>query len=173
MDTIVPCGAPAPDFTLNDLQGRPCSLKQARGRILVLVFWSAECPWAERAEQAIRSWQAEWGEKVLVWWVAANTSEPLELLRKVAEARCLPVVLHDERAAVADLYGAQTTPHVFVIDAAGILRYQGSVDDVTFRQRTPSRYYLAEAIQALLAGQAPEPAVTPAFGCTIVRLLAG
>jgi len=173
MDTVIPCGAQAPDFTLNDLHGRPHSPKQARGRILVLVFWSAECPWAERADQAIRSWQAEWGEDVLVWWIAANASEPLELLQKAAAARRLPVVLYDRQAAVADLYGAQVTPHVFVVDAAGILRYQGGVDDITFRQRVPSRYYLNEAVQALLAGRTPEPSVTPAFGCTIVRLSGG
>jgi hypothetical protein len=56
-----------------------------------------------------------------------------------------------------------------VIDQAGLLRYQGAVDDVTFRQRTPTRYYLREAVEALLAGRQPQPQETPPYGCTVVR----
>jgi hypothetical protein len=70
---------------------------------------------------------------------------------------------------VADLYQALTTPHVFVIDRDGILRYAGAVDDVSFRQRRPTRFYLDEAVEALLDGQLPAVAETPAYGCTIVR----
>ena len=70
---------------------------------------------------------------------------------------------------MADAWGAQTTPHVFVVDEAGVLRYQGAVDDVTFRQREPKRFYVKEAVDALLAGRLPEIASTPAYGCTIVR----
>ena len=73
------------------------------------------------------------------------------------------------RQQVADLFGAQTTPHFFVLDQQGVLRYRGALDDVTFRQREPKNYYLHEAVQALLAGRLPEPAETPAYGCTIVR----
>jgi hypothetical protein len=71
---------------------------------------------------------------------------------------------------VADRYGAQTTPHLFVVDEAGVLRYAGAPDDVGFRQRVPSRDYLADAVGALLEGRAPEPASTAAFGCALVRM---
>jgi hypothetical protein len=56
-----------------------------------------------------------------------------------------------------------------VIDATGILRYRGAFDDVTFRQRTPARFYLKEAVEVLLAGKLPDPAETQPYGCTIVR----
>jgi hypothetical protein len=70
---------------------------------------------------------------------------------------------------VAGRYGALTTPHAFLIDRQGILRYRGAVDDVSFRQREPTRFYLREAVEAVLADQLPEvPEVQP-FGCTIVR----
>ena len=69
----------------------------------------------------------------------------------------------------SDLYAAVTTPHPYVLDQDGILRYQGALDDVTFRQRTPTRFYLRQAVEAVLAGHAPEPAQTSPYGCTIVR----
>jgi hypothetical protein len=58
---------------------------------------------------------------------------------------------------------------VFVIDRDGILRYQGAVDDVMFRQKIPTRFYLDEAIEALLARDLPEIQETSAYGCAIVR----
>ncbi len=101
--------------------------------------------------------------------IASNKSESVEALRTAAETRRLPMVLHDAHGAVADLFEAQTTPHVFVIDREGILRYRGSVDDVTFRQRTPTRFYLDLAVESLLEGHLPALTETPAYGCTIVR----
>jgi hypothetical protein len=62
-----------------------------------------------------------------------------------------------------------TTPHTFIVDREGILRYRGAVDDVTFRQRKAMRFFLEEAVEALLDGHLPEVAETPAYGCAIVR----
>jgi hypothetical protein len=56
-----------------------------------------------------------------------------------------------------------------VVDKEGILRYRGAVDDVKFRQRQATRFFLEEAIEALLDGRLPQLAETPAYGCTIVR----
>jgi hypothetical protein len=75
----------------------------------------------------------------------------------------------DAQGQVADLYGAITTPHVFILDREGILRYQGAVDNITFRKREATHFFLQEAVEALLAGRLPQPAETPAYGCTIVR----
>ncbi len=90
-------------------------------------------------------------------------------MAEAARIRRLPLVLVDREDVVADLYEAQTTPHVFVIDRDGILRYRGAVDDVTFRLRKPTRFFLDEAVEALLDGRLPALAETPAYGCTIVR----
>jgi hypothetical protein len=67
------------------------------------------------------------------------------------------------------MYVALTTPHLFVIDEGGILRYQGALDDVTFRRRTPTQEYLYQAVKSVLSGARPQQAVTPAYGCSIVR----
>ncbi len=90
-------------------------------------------------------------------------------MEEAARARRLPLVLFDAEHLVADLYEAVTTPHTFIVDREGILRYRGAIDDVTFRQRKATRFYLEEAVEALLDGRVPELQETPAYGCTIVR----
>jgi hypothetical protein len=102
-------------------------------------------------------------------YIASNLNEPEELLQTMSKERGLPVVLRDTHQIVANLYGAQTTPHLFVIDRTGILRYQGAFDDVSFRKRTSSIQYLDEAVEALLAGHSPNPEYSPPYGCAIVR----
>ena len=159
----------APDFTLRDLEGTPHALSKYRGRVVVVNFWSAECPWAERADSQLKQWLGGWGGRVVLLTVASNVNETQELIAEVARQRGLAPVLLDSGCRVADAWDAQTTPHVFVVDESGILRYQGALDDVTFRQREPKRFYVKEAVDALLAGRLPEVASTPAYGCTIVR----
>jgi hypothetical protein len=101
--------------------------------------------------------------------IAANRNESAEAVAEAARARRLPRILRDVEHVVADLYEAQTTPHTFVIDREGILRYRGAVDDVAFRQKIPTRFYVEAAVEALLEGRIPEAQATPAFGCVIVR----
>lgn len=110
-----------------------------------------------------------WRNDVVMLSIAANRSENVEAVKIAADARRLPTVLLDANCSVADLYQALTTPHVYVIDSEGILRYRGAVDDVTFRNRIPSRFFLDEAVEALLAGHLPALTESPAYGCTIVR----
>ena len=169
MDPVIAIGKPAPTFTLDDLNGVAHSLEEWHDRLTILNFWSAECPWSERTDQELLSCLAGWGEAVSLVPVAPNRNEPPDLLKEVAARRGLPLVLHDIDQRVAGLYGVETTPHLFVIDRAGILRYQGAVDDVTFRQHTPTRSFLRQAVEALLGGRSPDPEITPAYGCTLVR----
>jgi hypothetical protein len=166
---MISTNQPAPDFRLPDLDGVVHHLQSERGQITIINFWSAECPWAERADRELLAYLQGWGKAITLWPIASNANEPLDLLRRVAAARGLPPVLHDADHLVADLYAAQTTPHLFVLDARGIVRYQGALNDVTFRRRTPTRFYLRQAVEALLAGQDPDPGQTQPYGCTIVR----
>ncbi len=163
-----PAGSPAPAFSLPDLDGRSHSLEHYRGRVVVLNFWSAECPWSERVDGELLAYLQEWGGRVALLPVAANANEAPDLLRRIAAQRGLPRLLHDAERQAARLYGAATTPHLFVMDAEGILRYRGAFDDVTFRRRTPTRLYLREAVEAVLQGRPPQPAETEPYGCTIV-----
>lgn len=165
----MPLNVPAPAIELPDLEGHLQRLSDYRGRIVVVNFWSAECPWSERADQDLMALLLSLGERAALLPVASNPNEPEELLRAVAKQRGLSLVLRDSDGKAADAYEAQTTPHAFVLDQSGILRYQGAVDDVTFRRRTVTRWYVREAVQALLDGQLPPVPEAPPYGCAIVR----
>jgi len=166
---VLTTNQPAPEFTLPDLNGKEHALRDYRGRVVVLNFWSAECPHAARADGELTGYLQSWGSRVSLISIASNVSEPIQLLEQVAAQRGLPVVLRDRISEVADLYEAVATPHLFVIDEQGILRYQGAFDDVTFRRRIPTRHYLQEAVESVLAGVYPNLVETPAYGCAIVR----
>jgi peroxiredoxin len=159
----------APDFELPDLSGKLHRLSDARGKIVIVNFWSCECPHCERTDRALMAMSVQWAEEVVTLSIASNRNETIQSIEEAAKARRLLIVLIDADHFVADLYEAQTTPHVFVIDRNGILRYRGAVDDVTFRQRKAARFFLDEALEALLEGHFPALTETPAYGCTIVR----
>jgi len=160
---------PAPDFELPDLAGKLHRLSDYRGRMVIVIFWSCECPHSERADGLIMEWLKEWDEEVELLSIAANRNESAQSVEKASRSRGLPRVMIDAEHVVADLYEASTTPHVFLMDRDGILRYRGAVDDVTFRQRKATRFFLKEAVDALLEGHLPARTETPAYGCTIVR----
>jgi peroxiredoxin len=173
-------GFSVPDFELPDLDGSLHRLSDHRGKIAIVNFWSCECPHSERADKAIMAMLVKhmhraadavqvWQDDVAMLSIASNKNENITDVTKTSEARRLPVVLLDADCQVADLFDAQTTPHVFVIDRDGILRYRGAVDDVTFRQRKPTRFFLNEAVESLLAGHLPALTESPAYGCAIVR----
>ena len=163
--------APAPDFTLRDLSGAAHRLSQHRGKIVILNFWSAECPWSRRGDAILAERLAGWASQgVRVWGIASNASEPESKVRAEIEERQVPYpILLDPGNVVADLYGAAATPHFFVVDAEGVVRYAGALDDARFRSRQPKAFYLADAIAAVLAGRPPKPAETQAYGCAIIR----
>lgn len=171
MDTIIKIGQPAPDFELPDLQDAVHRLSEQRGHTLILNFWSAECPWSLRVDQALVKQLRQWGDRVIWLSVASNLNESKDLLLQESSQRGLPLVLHDENNSIADLYAALTTPHLFVVDSEGILRYQGAYDDVTFREQEPTQDYLVMAVNALLLGEQPKLSQTDSYGCSIVRQL--
>jgi peroxiredoxin len=167
MDPVIAPGIPAPDVNLRDLGGVLRCLEDQRGRLTVLNFWSAECPWSERTDavalDAARQADAD------LWTIASCAGESQARILEVATERGLPVVLLDPDQAVADRYQAQATPHLYVIDADGVLRYRGAPDDAGFGTPAPTRSYLAEALHAIRQGRTPDPSETQAQGCAIVR----
>lgn len=160
---------PAPDFELPDLQGNLHKLSDYRGKIVLINFWSAECPHSERTDTYLLGLLDGWLGDVVMLPVASNRNESVQIVEESARGREITRVLVDSDHVVADLYEAQTTPHAFVVDREGILRYRGAVDDITFRQRQPTRFFLQEAVAALLEGRLPDLSETPAYGCAIVR----
>jgi peroxiredoxin len=165
----VKTGQLAPDFELPDITGRRHRLSDYRGQIVVIHFWSCACPHVERTDALMTAWSARWGKGVVVMGIAPNRGETPEAIAAAAGERGLAPMLVDEERRVADLYGAVTTPEVFVIDGAGRLRYRGAVDDCSLRQRVPKRFYLKEAVEALLEHGTPGVSDTQPYGCAIIR----
>lgn len=159
----------APDFELRDLAGRLHRLSDYRGRIVIVNFWSADCPHVERTDALMLASLASWAEDVILLSIASNVNESAAEVESAARGRCLSPVLLDAKHETADRYGATVTPEVFVIDREGVVRYHGAVDDINFRQRAATRNFLDEAVDILLTGKLPAVAEVPAFGCAIIR----
>ena len=160
---------PVPDFELPDLQGTLHTLSEHLGKIVIINFWSAECPHSERTDQYMVTLLEQWNGEVVMLSISANRNESAQRVAEAARARNIPQVLIDSEHFVADLYEAVTTPHIFILDREGILRYRGAVDNITFRRREATHFFLQEAVEALLNGHLPQLSETPAYGCTIVR----
>lgn len=159
----------APDFELRDLAGRLHRLSDYRGRIVIVNFWSADCPHVERTDALMLASLASWAEDVILLSIASNVNESAAEVESAARGRGLFPVLLDAKHETADRYGATVTPEVFVIDREGVVRYHGAVDDINFRQRAATRNFLDEAVDILLTGKLPAVAEVPAFGCAIIR----
>ena len=144
-------------------------LSDYRGRIVIVNFWSAECPHSERVDASITACLTQWRGEVALLSVASNANESGGVLAAAAHKRKIQVLLRDADHSVAERYEALTTPHAFVIDRQGILRYRGAVDNVGFRQQAATKFYLKEAVEALLAKRLPEITEVQPFGCTIMR----
>lgn len=161
----------APDFSLPSVNGARVSLSDFRGSFVVLTFWSAECPWSRRADVLLVYRALSWVPRgVQLAGIASNVTETENEIAHEMERRGVryPVLLDLDQGA-ANAYRAQTTPHFFVLDKRGIIRYTGALDDATFKQPRPKVLYLDRAVTALLENRTPDPQVTLPYGCAIVR----
>ncbi|MBN1431116.1 MAG: redoxin domain-containing protein [Anaerolineae bacterium] len=166
-------GSFAPDFTLIEVVSRrPMALSDLRCSSIVINFWSVDCPWSRYYDDYFLDRAALWArQQVTLTMIASNHNETIEQMQDMADAYGITSpILHDENNVVADAFGAQTTPHIFVIDATGLIVYQGAIDDRTFRRLEPTTNYLDAAVEALTAGRNPATSDTPAYGCRIVRI---
>jgi peroxiredoxin len=164
-------GEAAPNFTLTDvISNQPISLSDLRQPVIV-NFWSVECPWSRKFDDYFLERFPQWSEQGLwLLFIDSNDNESVYEMQDLAEELGIAnPVLRDKGNIVADTYGAITTPHVFVIDANGIIVYQGAVDDRSFRQPDATINYLDQAVSGLLKGEKPAHTDTIAYGCAIVR----
>lgn len=168
MERKINCGEQVGDFTITDLDGNSRELNEFKGKVVIINFWSAECPWAKRFDETVLPMIDAWNGEVVLLQIASNANETLDEIKSVATVRGLDLILLDSDQAVANMFGAVTTPHVYIIDREGVLRYQGAFDDVKFRQPEPTINYLELAVEALLDGKTPELDSVDPYGCTVV-----
>lgn len=165
----------APDFVLPAVTGGRFALSDWRGFVVVLTFWSAECQWSRRADVMLVYRQLTWHPKgVRILGIDSNLNETeTEIVYELENRHVKYPLLLDYEHKVADLYKAETTPHFYVADRQGIIRYIGALDDADHKQRDPKNMFLDRVVNAVLDNRQPDPALTPPYGCPIVRQLSG
>jgi len=111
----------APDFTLNDLQGKPFKLSEQRGKPVLIVFGTTWCPYCRDEIPRLKNIFQTYGKKGLVL-INIDIQEPRDKVKRFAEKHRLPYrVLLDERAEVAKKYGIQGVPTFVLIDVNGLI----------------------------------------------------
>lgn len=180
-ETKLKIGEAAPDFSLTDVKtGETVSLSDFKGqKTVVITFQSVTCPWnfvRESAgyERVLLPLATEMASKDVVFLaINSNSNEPAEKLKTYVEEHNMTYpILKDPGNQVADAYGAQTTPHFFVVDTNGVLRYQGGFERAPQKPEDAGQIdeaYLVPAINAILDGKDPEHTVTKSKGCAIKR----
>jgi peroxiredoxin len=173
--TTLPVGADAPTFEdLLGVDGRRMGFADFADReVLVLIFSSNRCPTAKAYAGRMNAVQREYGPRG-VGLVALNSNDPSlypdeRYERMVEQAKtdgyAFPY-LQDVGQEVARAYGARCTFHIFVLDRARRLRYQGRFDDSRLEANV-RRDDLREALDDLLAGRPVRVADTRPFGCSL------
>lgn len=169
-------GEPAPGFTLQDLDGDTVSLADHRGEVVVLEWINPNCPVSDRhaREQTMVDLVARHGDVV---WLAINSTNPdhRDHLAKAdhqswADGHGIEyTILYDESGDVGRAYGARTTPHMYIVDEAGTLAYNGAIDDDPpgRKAQTERSNYVQAGLTAHAGGTAIDPATTRPYGCNV------
>ncbi|WP_426756384.1 thioredoxin family protein [Myxococcus sp. Y35] len=164
-------GKPAPSFTLKDESGKEHSLAQYKGRVVILEWTNPECPFVQRhykADTMVNTLKGFDAKKVV--WLAVdstahNTPEKSAAWKK-EEGFPYPV-LQDASGTVGKAYGAKTTPHMYVIDEKGVVRYAGAIDDDPRGKNAKATNHVKTAVDAVIGGQQVPAATTTPYGCTV------
>jgi len=163
------------DFSLKSTDGEMVSMANypdAKGYII--IFTCNHCPYAIAYEDRIIELHNEWAPKGYPV-IAINPNDPdvqpddsFEKMKERASEKNFPFkYVLDKGQKVYPKFGAERTPHVFLVDENSILRYIGAIDNNYKSAEAADEHYLRDAISALEAGKDPNPAMTKAIGCTI------
>ena len=173
-------GEPAPAFTLTDSHGKAHSLSDFRGKTVVLEWTNAECPFVKKHYDS-GNMQKQQAAAVAdgVIWLTINSGAPgkqghvsgeqanvIQTNWKAANT----AYLIDADGKVGRAYDAKTTPHMYVIDQDGVLRYNGAIDSIASADKgdlATAVQYVPAALAAVADGKSPEPALTRPYGCSV------
>jgi len=172
----IPLGAPVPDFRgLPGVDGRSYGLSDFAGKkALVIVFSCNHCPYVQAYEDRINAIAREYGSKgVALLAINANDTRAYpddDFDAMVARARAKGFVfpyVRDDAQRVASAFGAECTPEVFIVDAAGRICYHGGIDDNYKEPDKVTQRHLRDALEDILAGRPIAAPQTRAIGCSI------
>jgi peroxiredoxin len=168
--TALAVGQPAPNFALADLNGKKHALNDYRGKVVAIAFIATQCPISNDYNARMRAIAEEYGKKNIIFLgINSNFNESVAEIKSHAAKNNLSFpILKDHANKIADAYGAQRTPELFVIDADGVLRYHGRIDNSRDVRRV-NRQDLREALNEMIAGKSVSVSEGKAFGCPIKR----
>ena len=163
----------APDFTLQNYDGKTISLADCKGKIVVLEWFNYECPFSryhhEEADTMVKL-ADKYKDKNTVWLAINSTKHQTAENNKtyaVNHGITYPV-LDDRASTVGHAYGARTTPHMFIVDSKGEIIYDGAIDNSPMG-KVEENYvnYVDEALAALIAGKDVTIKSTKPYGCSV------
>jgi peroxiredoxin len=146
------------------------AVKWRPGAVTVAVFISAECPMSRDYEDRLAELWREFEGRGVTWLaIAPNVNESDQRVKKMHADAPLPFPIYrDAKLVAADALGARMTPVAMVVDAKGVARYRGAIDDARNVARVKRRW-VREALEAVLAGRAVEQSEGRGLGCAIKR----
>ncbi len=173
-------GSKAPDFTLTSVDGKSFTLSELTkdGKIVVLEWWNPECPFVVKHHKnmtTMKDLASKYSGKDVVW-LAINSTNPNHAnhgvdAEYIKEWSVKYPVLLDESGTVGKMYAARTTPHMYIIDTDGVLRYQGAIDNHTSPRNPedPSQVtnYVAQALDQILDNETVTMPETRPYGCSV------
>ena len=174
-----PAGQPAPAFTVTDLDGKAVNLADYKGKTVVLEWHNFGCPFVQKHYRSgnMQGLQKKYAGDVV--WLAVNSTnktasdytEPKKLSGQLKEFGATPAkYLMDEPGTMGLAYGAKTTPHMYIIDPAGKVVYNGAIDDkrsTNVEDVKTAKNYLVAALDEMKAGKPVTVATTTPYGCTV------
>lgn len=175
----VEVGKAAPEFSVKDCCDQEVKLSDYKGKTVVLEWTNHECPFVKKFYEGghMQDLQKKYTDKGVVW-LRINSSAPgkqghledMEAamnLTQEQKAKATSLLL-DSNGKVGKLYGAKTTPHMFVINPEGTLVYAGAIDDDSDTSyNADAKNYVVEAVDAVLAGKSVPTANTQPYGCSV------
>ncbi len=167
--------APAATVKMKSVDGRELTIADAKGEKGTLVIFTCNhCPWVKAWETRIAEIGNAWQAKG-IGVIAVNSNDPaaypedaFEEMQKRAKDRGMryPYVV-DATSEVARAFGASHTPEIFLFGKDGKLAYKGAVDDNAKEPEKVKEHFLADALEAVAAGNPPPMPETKALGCSI------
>lgn len=170
---VAAVGQAAPAFELKDQNGQPVSLTQFSDKVVVLEWFNNECPFVKKQYKNgdMNTLASKYTSQGVVWLAVDSThSHDSEHNKKVAgEWSMNRPILSDTDGTVGHLYGAKTTPHMYVINK-GTLVYKGAIDSIASPDSediAKADNYVAKALDEVLAGKPVSTPETKSYGCGV------
>lgn len=171
---------PAPNFTLKDQNGQNHSLSDFKGKYVVLEWFNDQCPFVKKhyGSNNMQNLQEEYTKKGVIW-LTINSSAPgkqghlnSDAAKEIIQKRKanMTALLLDGDGRVGNLYGAKTTPHMYVINPEGVLIYRGAIDNQPTADPADipsSTNYVRSILDAALSGQKVKSMSTKPYGCSV------